>query len=68
MEVKMNIWIIAAIIAGLLIVATVAVLNVTANEIKTVCKNCGTGCTAEKNCGSASCGAISGGTCNCNKG
>jgi len=68
----MNIWIIAAIIAGLLIVTGIAVVvnaqTTQAEQTKKVeCSGCGNGCTADANCGLASCGAVNGGTCGCGK-
>jgi len=63
----MNMWIIAAIIIGLLAVAGIAVaLTTTTTATEQVkCENCGNSCTAGKNCGSATCGAINGGKCGC---
>ena len=68
----MNMWIITAIIAGLLIIAGVAVVlnaqTAQATQPTTIkCSGCQNGCTADKNCGSATCGAVSGGTCGCGK-
>ena len=70
--------IIAAIMALLLTAGIVVALNATTSgdipstEAKTTavsgCSGCGNGCTAEKNCGLATCGAVSGKTCGCNKG
>ena len=39
----------------------------TATTGKVSCSSCGGKCTAESNCGLATCGAVSGGTCGCGK-
>ncbi|MFA5174388.1 MAG: hypothetical protein WC438_04365 [Candidatus Pacearchaeota archaeon] len=67
--------IIAAVIVGLLIVGAVTASVVTNNQTvddnakttTTGCSSCGNSCSAEKNCGLATCGAVNGGTCGCNK-
>jgi len=79
----MKTWIIAsAVIALLLVVGIVAVQFGTADNSQTIssssgcgcnkassssCGSCNGECTAEKNCGLASCGATSGGSCTCGK-
>jgi len=72
----MNAWTIVALVIGLVLIAGVFVVaysskvNASAETNKapkTSCGSCNGGCTAEKNCGAASCGATSGGTCNCGK-
>lgn len=78
----MKTWIIAAIILGVLAIGGFAVVSAisnsnnadTSNEIGTQatetisCSSCGNGCTAESNCGRATCGAVSGtGFCGCRK-
>jgi len=69
----MKTWIIATLIIGLLVLGTFGVmaLNKTetttqATEQITSCSTCGNSCTAENNCGLATCGATTGGTCGCN--
>jgi hypothetical protein len=71
-EIKMNNWVIIGIIVGILIVGGVAFVSAIstnpANEKTTAtCSSCGGKCTAEKNCGVATCGAVNGGKCNCGK-
>lgn len=79
----MKTWIIASLILGVLVIggfALVSALNSgntdnsinsdTVNtEASTIsCSSCGNGCTAESNCGRATCGAVSGtGTCGCGR-
>lgn len=68
----MNIWVIAAIVVGLLVIAGIAVVSMTgyasADKIASGgCKSCNGKCTAESNCGQAGCGAASGGACTCGK-
>jgi len=70
----MKIWIIVAVVAMLVIVGLVAVNALTNNseiigqkEGQIKCSSCGNSCTAEKNCGQASCGAINGMGCSCGK-
>ena len=65
----MNLWTIMAIAIGLLILGGIA-LSVATTAEKTAesgCKSCNGKCTAEKNCGLASCGAANGGACGCGK-
>jgi len=71
----MKTWIIAAIALGVLLVAGIFVANVnfakaadTTNKAPS-CLGCsGNSCTAEKNCGQATCsGAVNGGKCTCGK-
>jgi len=67
--------IIAAILVGILVIAIAgitivkAATNTSTQDGKPTCTSCGCngGCTAEKNCGMASCGAVNGGTCSCAK-
>jgi hypothetical protein len=65
----MNMWIISLIIGAIVIAAFVGVTALSGSVTKETvqCKSCGNACTAEKNCGLESCGAVSGGTCNCGK-
>ena len=68
----MNLWIIGAIVVGVLFVAGLFVANtniVQADESETIsCTSCGSSCTADINCGQATCGAVSGtGSCGCGK-
>jgi len=68
----MNSWIIVGIIVGLLVIGGIAVVSAisvsrsdSADTAK--CTSCGGKCTAEKNCGSSTCGAITDGKCNCGR-
>ena len=66
----MNLWMIGAVIVGMLAIAGVFVVStgtVNASEEKeiTTCSTCGNSCTAENNCGLSTCGAVSGGSCGC---
>ena len=68
----MKIWIVIAVILAVLTVAGIFVsMNlVTADspETETIgCSGCGNGCTAERNCGLQTCGAVNGGSCGCDK-
>lgn len=68
---------IAGIIAGLLLFAGIAVVKAVSNDSSgseqetsdEICSSCPVGgCTAENNCGSASCGVVSGtGSCGCGR-
>jgi len=70
----MNVFTILAIVIGLLVISGIAITGVvmannstsTGAGQQTICQNCGNGCTKEKNCGLATCRAISGGKCGCN--
>jgi len=69
----MNKWIVLGIVCLLVVssvvFATVGKTNETKQAsqtaVKTGCGSCNGGCTAEKNCGVATCGAVSGGKCTC---
>lgn len=72
----MNIWTIVALVialamvAGTLVVAYSDKVNAsteTKDAPKTGCGSCNGQCTANKNCGAATCGATNGGSCNCGK-
>ena len=67
----MNLWIIAAMLVGLVVLAGTFVIALTESptEIEeTTCGNaCGNSCTAGSNCGLASCGAVTGGSCGCGR-
>jgi uncharacterized low-complexity protein len=65
----MNIWIIAAAVIGLIaITGVVFVSSVSATEQdEEQQETCGQSCTAENNCGRASCQAAQTGTCGCGK-
>jgi hypothetical protein len=68
----MNNWAIVVIIVGLLIVGVAFVSAISANQKteKTTasCTGCNeNSCTAEKNCGLSTCGAVNNGKCNCGK-
>lgn len=66
----MKVWIMVAVAIGILaiagIVANVEFVRATDTQPKiTSCQLCGGQCTAENNCGSATCGAVNGGKCTC---
>ncbi len=72
----MKIWMLAVIvgIVGMLALASFAVVNAVQNsdtasessESASCSGSCGNSCTAESNCGLASCGAVKGtGSCGC---
>jgi len=69
----MNLWIIAALLMGFLMIAGIAVVNAlpsnqsTSKTSQKTCSSCGNSCTEESNCGLATCGATNGGTCGCGK-
>ncbi|MFA6023389.1 MAG: hypothetical protein WC781_04860 [Candidatus Pacearchaeota archaeon] len=68
----MNMWIIGAIIVGLVLVAGTMVIAAEQNNNTTPvtqksCGGCNGKCTAESNCGLATCGAANGKTCGCGK-
>lgn len=71
----MNVLAIGAIIAGLLIIGSIAVVNAVnadeeileANTDTISCSTCGNSCSAERNCGRSTCGAVSGGSCGCGR-
>lgn len=71
----MNIWIVIAMVGILLIAGTFGVMALNKTDITQnnptaakTCSSCGNSCTAESNCGLASCGAVSGkGSCTCGK-
>ena len=65
----MNIWIIIAVAAVLLIAALAGVtaLSEIGKAEKISCSGCNNSCTAEKNCGLQTCGAVSGGECGCGR-
>lgn len=70
----MNLLLIGVVIAGLLIVGGIALVNayaednITDNSGQFECSTCGNSCTAESNCGLATCGAVSGsGSCGCGR-
>jgi len=70
----MNYLIVGAIIAGVFLIAGFTVVNATSNDApieeqadsQIECSSCGNSCTASSNCGQATCGAVSGGSCGCN--
>ena len=67
----MNNLLIALLIVGVIVVA--GIVSVSAFGVKTTdttnvgCKSCGNSCTADNNCGLATCGATQGKTCNCGR-
>jgi|WetSurMetagenome_2_1015567.scaffolds.fasta_scaffold183502_2 hypothetical protein len=72
----MKTWIITAVVLGILLVAGIFVANINlakaadSNPAQKVpsCSGCsGNSCTAEKNCGLSTCGAVNGGKCTCGK-
>lgn len=62
----MNMWIIAALIVGVLLVAAGTAIAFEGKISDKGCASCGGQCTQGDNCGKASCGAVSGKTCGCN--
>lgn len=70
----MNNWIIMGIVFGLFVIGGIALVsaisikdNPANPEVVSTCSSCGNSCTAENNCGLATCGAKNGGTCNCGR-
>jgi hypothetical protein len=68
----MKIWMIAAVIAAVLVITgiVVSINAVSADEQETEtieCSGCENRCTAERNCGLETCGAVSNGSCGCSK-
>ena len=72
----MNVWIISAIIAGLLILAGVAVVStidahpeIQSDTVVETAEyaSCGNSCTLNSNCGLESCEVVSGGSCGCGR-
>jgi hypothetical protein len=75
----MKTWIIASIILGLLVIGGFAVVsaisnpNISESSIESTaetisCSGCENGCTTQRNCGLATCGAVIGtGSCGCGK-
>jgi len=66
----MNTWIIALLVVGLaisLVAGVNALTSTTEPAPKLSCGTCGNTCTAENNCGLATCGATQGKTCGCGK-
>ena len=66
----MKMWILTAIILGILIIGGIAVTALTTQEEQKTtetleCSSCGNSCTATSNCGRETCGAVSGGSCGC---
>lgn len=67
----MNIGIVIAVI-GLIAIAGFVFVSALQDEPDAIegndlgdCSTCGNSCTAENNCGRATCGAVSGGSCGC---
>lgn len=67
----MNIWISIAIVVGVLaiggIVVSALIANDKGNEETIDCSTYGNSCTAQKNCGQATCEARTGGGCGCGR-
>ena len=67
----MNLWMIGAIIAGLLIIGIFAASSFTTaqnfGKTSTGCRSCDGKCTSENNCGESTCSAANTGICNCGK-
>ena len=66
----MKIWIMMLVIGLLVIAGFVAAQVVQSepiaeNDENLQCSTCGNSCTQESNCGRESCGAVTGGSCNC---
>ncbi|VVB83861.1 Uncharacterised protein [uncultured archaeon] len=75
-ETKMKTWIIVGLIVGLLLAGGIAMVSAlsteqpnstTSSTAGAGCSSCGGKCTADKNCGLATCGAVNGGKCSCGK-
>ncbi len=72
-EKQMNLWIIAGIVVGALLIGGFAINNFVAADSTqeeaqvASCQSCGNSCTADNNCGLASCGAVNGKSCSCGK-
>jgi len=74
----MKLWIMASMLIGLLVLGGITLVNAISDDSDSVitstvtegaisCSSCGNSCTAESNCGLATCGAVSGkGSCGCN--
>ena len=67
----MNLWIVALIVGllavGVVFVAGIGTVNADSSEAIS-CETCGSGCTADRNCGSSTCGAVTGtGNCGCGR-
>lgn len=59
---------IMAVIIGLLVVGAIVATTLMASANsgqKIACSGCNKSCTADKNCGSPTCGAVQGKTCGC---
>lgn len=66
----MNMWIIGLVIAGFLLIGGVAIVNANIEQNSDgdfECSTCGNSCTAESDCGLATCGAVSSGSCGCGR-
>ena len=69
----MNMWIIVGIIASVLLIGGFAVANIVTADAEQgtgtfSCSTCGNSCTAESNCGLATCGVVNGeGSCGCGR-
>ena len=69
----MNMWLIVGMIAGILLIGGITLANVVTadppqeDSQSLSCSTCGNSCTAESNCGLATCGAVSGGNCGCGR-
>ena len=68
----MKMWIIAMVVGITLLLGVVAVSAISSGTpeapVKVAsCSSCGNACTAENNCGLATCGAVNGGKCTCGK-
>ena len=66
----MNMWIIASILVCVLLIGGIVTVNALASDKpneSVKCTSCNNKCTADKNCGLQSCGAVNGKSCNCGK-
>jgi len=74
----MNKWLMLGIVIGAIAILAVTAINVTTVQAETPqstdaqetidCSNCGNSCNAQRNCGLATCGAVSGnGGCGCGR-
>jgi len=67
----MKMWIIIAVIVALVLFGTIVVANFaladsTSDDAEvTACETYGNSCTPKRNCGRATCGAVTGSSCGC---
>ena len=60
--------IVAIALAAMMIIAGAYLVIAQSKQAAAIsCSSCDNKCTEQSNCGSASCGALNGGTCNCSQ-